>query len=201
MPQQNRDKNDIEYFLIEPNNNDYNDSILEISNKTLGVGYIDINDIRSKENVFTVVAFDVHTKKILGFILGKVVSRQDLFLEFPELKFEEELLENINLFGIVDPIGVDPSFQRKGIGKKLIGKMVEILEFKNVDRLISPAWFYYKDSGETHVNVGNALESSGFHRLCQKQNYWTNDCKNGKFICPMKSSTCGCGVIFYQKIN
>lgn len=198
MSQQIETKNEFELFVIEPNDIDYDDSILEISNKTLGIGYVDVSHVRSKENVFTVVAFDNHVKKIVGFVLGKIVSKPDLYLEFPELQFEEKNLEHINSFGIVDPIGVDPNFQRRGIGKKLIQKMVNILKLNSAQKLISPAWFYHKDSGEIHVNVGNALESSGFEKLCQKENYWTNDCKNGKFICPIKTKHCGCGVIFYE---
>lgn len=199
MQQQSETKNEFDFFVIESNNTDYNDSISEISNKTLGFGYVDINSLRSEANVFTVVAFDVNTKKIVGFVLGKVVTKQDLFLEFPELQSEESFIDNQILFGVLDPIGVDPFFQRKGIGKKLIKKMVDVLELNQAKKTISPAWFYYKDSGETHVNVGNALESCGFQILCKKENYWANDCKNSKFICPKKSLFCGCGVIFYHK--
>ena len=200
MSRQPESKNDFEILILSPHDNSHDDSILEISNKTLGIGYVNVVEARSKPNVFTVVALDYFSKKTIGFILGKIVSIEDLLLEFAELRFEKESLDQENLFGILDPIGVDPSFQKMGIGKKLIESMVGILETNKAKKLVSPAWFYYgQDSSEPHINVGNALKSSGFYKFCQKDNYWANECKSGKFICPLNSSHCRCGVIFYQK--
>lgn len=173
--------------------------IFRILAETLGTDYLpSTKEMMYDKDVIALVA--TFEERIAGFIFGKKIVENGIFQHFPLLR-KEGLPIGVNLVGVVDPVGVDATFQRKGIGSALIRGIEDELK-GDVDCLVVPAWRYLNNDGSEHINIGKTLENAGFKRHSIVEKYWQHECDNLKSFCPVGPHPkfgCQCSVVFYIK--
>jgi len=171
----------------------FDSSILEISNLTLGKGYL--TPLSSYRGLGGVIlgSIDASINKINGFCVGRVINRDEFKREF---KFE---FNEFDSFGVIDPVCVDPEYQKIGIGSCLINKTINSLK---APVFVSPVWSYVKNTGDRATNAGKSFENAGFKSKFYLPQFWKEECGTN-FQCPSKNllNECSCGISLYVKHN
>jgi GNAT superfamily N-acetyltransferase len=175
--------------------------IRKILDLTLGEDYVSsVEDILAVKGMMAFVSRA--NDQTTGFIFGKKIETSDELIKFyPTLKHQWPFLSE-GPWGIIDPVGVHPSFQKRGIGGALIERIKQELNSAGVKEFISPAWGYQRDDNTgLQINIGKALEAAGFYQHSMVPNFWKDECDLLQSFCPMRTGNCECKcrVIFYIK--
>lgn len=190
-------KRQSENFKIRDANKSDFASVIKMSDLELGKGYVTevlLNEVLDEsKSTFCLVAYDLKTKRIVGFGLGKKIKYteiKDIFhgKDLPEFKFEDEI-------GFLKAFVVEESFQKIGIGTMLVNSVLSKLSLEGVQKFISPA---KKSKGV--VPIASIYEKNNFKIDREIPNYWNEGNINDDFICPVCGNPCHCSCVIYIKI-
>jgi len=176
-------------------NDAYIDTILKISNKQLGNGFLSRELLLTyidNPDKFCQIALEEET--VVGFSLMEIASCAEIASKF---KSESEWF--LNYFAPYKRIAyrsltaVSPAFEGNGIASLLVKKGVEFLS-KKAEVLVCDAW----KSGTTFI--GNILERNGYKAIREVPLYWTADSVNYQFQCKVCGNPpCTCVAVIYAK--
>lgn len=108
---------------------EHTEDIRKILDLTLGEDYVSsVEEILSSKGM---LAFLFKSDdQVAGFIFGKKVETYKELIEiFPPLKHQSPFLST-GPWGIIDPVGVHPTFQKRGIGGMLIERIIFYIKHK-----------------------------------------------------------------------
>jgi ribosomal protein S18 acetylase RimI-like enzyme len=182
------------FFLIDLTcDSQFDSSALQISDITLGKGFLTSLDFYRGSNGVIIASFDNDKNQINGFCAGRVLDKDSFKKEFG-FSFDKS-----DILGLIDPVCVHPDYQKMGIGVSLIKEVMSVLK---TSIFITPVWSYINSLGVRTTNAGRSFEKLGFSLEDSSFHSWKEDC-NIKFQCPLKnlSADCNCGINFYVKDN
>ena len=169
------------------------DAIISISNQVLGKHYLNpkllneyINNPNKKALVVKV------ENKIVGFINSELIERTKLPKDIIK---EVQDLSSPHVYFIKQVI-VHPSYQKKGLGKKMIHEIINQKHQKNIPFLCL-AW-----KKDNHIPIEKTLFFNGFQRINELPNYWYNDSLLHQYNClSCGTPPCKCGAVLFFKIQ
>jgi ribosomal protein S18 acetylase RimI-like enzyme len=168
-------------------------SVLVIAEKQLGIGYINSEDLLSKENIALLASID---GEVVGFCTGKKITIQEIYESFPQLK-ENQLEKNNNNgnFGMVGSVATDPNYTGKGIASILVNSCINQLKVKGLDTILMTAW--KSDKG---VHISSIAKKYDFKPLLEIPNFWKEDSIINDYDCPSCGRPpCRCSAVIYLR--
>ncbi|SCY56949.1 GNAT family N-acetyltransferase [Desulfoluna spongiiphila] len=176
----------------------YTTNILDLSSRTLGVDYLTKNDFTDQDVVF--VACDKKTNKFLGFSRSKYLNESSLKKElknkeisqFKDIVYSSQKDKLV----IINTVAVEPFFQGRGIGRKIVKETIQSEPLNEAEVIISTAW-----KGKKGVNIGGVLSSLGFVNCHEFPKFWHEESKELNYKCPDCGIPCNCSAVMFKHIK
>jgi GNAT superfamily N-acetyltransferase len=169
-----------------------------IAAKTFGADFLQTTETVD-EDTKILAACDPSTGGVIGFAtarkLGKGMLRLLLKMEEP-LPVPQDVAEcdDVGAVGVIQSIAVDPEFQGRGMGTKLLAQSEKMISAEACSVALVPAWKY-----DGTVGIHGILNKAGYQEWVEIKEYWKEDCDRGAFLCPKRTGGCVCSVVFYRK--
>ncbi len=125
--------------------------------------------------------------QIVGFITFRAASKEGFYNKCGHVIQAPS--------GLIDAIGVHQTYQKQGIGNRLLQLALAPLE-KEFPQIVSLGWKF-----NDHVNVEKLFLKNGFKELKEIHHLWEKECHSGGFSCHVKEqNNCICSAVLYKKI-
>jgi len=152
-------------------------SVLRIAEKQLGEAYINVEDLKSEENIAFVATI---SGRVVGFCTAKNDFISNIYKKIPQLADKKlKQLEVVNNVGLISSIATDPEFTGHGVGDKLLGTCLKELKESGSDTLLMTGW--KSDNG---VHIGSLAKKYGFNEILEIPNFWYEDSMTHGYRCP-----------------
>ena len=170
--------------------------VLSLSDKLLGVGYLDefqlqhYIDVESKTGIVS----KSPSGEITGFQLVLTCELDELLqMSVSEHNWFKEYFSNKSPIGVIKTVGVNPEYKNQGIGTLLTSKGIEILQ-KEATTIISMCWDQKDDTPFARV-----LEKCTMHLIKTIPAYWEEDSLVKKYDCKICGEPpCLCAALIYE---
>lgn len=180
---------------IRPATSSDHSRILDISSSVLGDGYLpDINSLEKAKNCVFLVA--VLHGKIVGFSYARILQPGDvgqIIRSTHDVPPDVSLSEQRGKLGYLHTVGVDPKFQRRGIGTALVKESIEELKKLGAETLLSVGW-----KSEKGVHIGGVLKRSNLTAFREINEYWLEDSRKKGYSCPSCGNPCQCSAVIFK---
>jgi len=172
--------------------------IAAISDKELGEGFLNYDDIMEKildknSHICKVALID---KLVAGFCLSKIVNQSEIcdYLRVDQANLPE-YVNRADKIGVLKTIAVHNDFHRRGVGHALTLAACNDLIARDIQALSSIAW----KNGE-QINADRVLSTIGLRPHIEIKSYWEADGIKNNYNC----SACGpppckCSAVLYFK--
>ncbi|HJS85600.1 MAG TPA: GNAT family N-acetyltransferase [Acetobacteraceae bacterium] len=172
--------------------------LYEVAAQTFGADFLQTTE-KVDEDTRILAAQEPSTGGIIGFVtarkLGKKMVSSILKTKEPFTgPHDITVCDDVGAVGVIQSIAVDPEFQGRGIGTKLLAQSEKIISAEACSVAIVPAWKY-----DDTVNIHGILSKAGYKEWIEIKQYWKEDCDKSAFVCPQRTVGCMCSVVFYRK--
>lgn len=170
-------------------------SLIDLAFDSPGFGAITLDDLASRDAAVVWVARDA-TGDLVGVCTGYRVNQSDGLSLFCGVEPPKPIAEaqRLGKLGILKTVAISPLHQRQGLGVALIGLVERTLIEAGLEVIVVPAW---EVAGR--VNLGRAMERTGFRRVFDAGAVWVSGCDSGTFACRDRTDRCVCTAIYYAK--
>ncbi len=177
-------------LVFEILNKSHFQPVLSIADKCFGEQYISekqLNTYSEDGSLSLIIKLD---NKIIGFCLNEVVKKNNRRIDF--LK---HIASGDFPAGIIKTIAIEPKYQQKGYGAKLLDLSVSKLIKQNVKSLFYPAW--NENNCERFLLK---LHKINFAEVTVIPDYWNRESLLKNYHCARCGQPpCHCSMILYKR--
>lgn len=187
-------------FEITDLQKEYIPQLLDISDQVLGKDYLKYEDLEkvlnNQEEYMCKIVLNTKNRKVIGFCLCLIVTPEILpsILKMPKERIPGALRHSEKI-GVLKTTAIAGEYQGHGIGKKLTDECYRTMLKSNVQSICSVAW----KNGD-RINIGGILDSLGFKKYTEIENYWKDDSLKNGYACPVCGKPpCLCSAVIYTQ--
>jgi GNAT superfamily N-acetyltransferase len=180
--------------------------IADVSRRQFGHGYFETGILERLElyrsTARLVVAHEQSRGTLVGFCLTYMLPEDGLATFLRAGSGDEQGPASIlrkrdkaGTIGVIQTICVVESLRGRGLARTL-GQEAEreLVRYQPSDILV-PAW-----SLASSTPSGKMLDGLGYSKLLTVSKYWGDECDEGRFRCPCRTSECVCDMVLYWKL-
>ena len=169
--------------------------ILEIACHALGHDYLDVDDFQNTSSRYIYVS--EYEGKIQGFALAECLEKDgfnDVIKGNPwRLSADVKQADRSGKIGVIKFVAIDPAFQKKGIGMKLVQESLAALKKAGMDLVVSIGW------KTDYVHIEPILLANGFVKRSSFKEFWHKESVERGYDCPRCGNPCHCEAILFIK--
>jgi ribosomal protein S18 acetylase RimI-like enzyme len=177
-------------LVFEILNKTHYKSVLSIADKCFGAQYISekqLNTFSEDSSLSLVIKLD---NRIIGFCLNEIVKKTNR-----QIDFLKNVASGDYPAGIIKTIAIEPKYQQKGYGAKLLDLSVSKLLKQNVKSLYYPAW--NENNCERFLLK---LQKINFTEISVIPDYWSRESVITNFHCARCGQPpCHCSLLLYKR--
>lgn len=170
--------------------------VLLLLSDQLGEGYMDVSDITFGPKEFLFVA--EYDGEVVGFALSVILDKDDFKNHLLGQKYRTpadiRISDQMGTLALIDSIAIDPSYQKRGIGSKLVKKSLEALREAGAKAVTSFGW----KEGD-NVNIGPTFRYFGFKERKEFEKFWHQDSIEKDYDCPHCGNPCNCSAVLFSR--
>lgn len=182
------------------------DEIAALSRRAYGRGFFETG-IAPQLELFRptarlIAARDLEPGALLGFCLFYMLPANGFaqFLHRPDLSphgSEAALRESdaSGTLGVIQTICVVEDLRGRGVARSLVLEAEAKLTRHGPTDVLAPAWAF---GGKAPAQ--RMLDGLGYSKLLTVPRYWAQECDDGRFRCPCRTSECVCDMALFWKI-
>lgn len=163
--------------------------LIKIADLTMGKGYYNPLDIIEYTSPGSNIYFSIIDNKITGFALSYFIRGDNQNIKFCCNDIKGSI-------GLVKTIAIDPNYQNKGIGTKLLDATLADFNKNGINTAISFLW----KSTDGKINASKLLENRLFKLYKTILQYWYYESLKKGYECPTCGKPpCNCSALLYLK--
>ena len=162
-----------------------------IATKQLGYSHLLKNELPDNKSF---IYCALNNKEVLGYVIGKLFSNASFFNSYKKLNTinTREIKKN-KILGMLVSIAVKSKHQNKGIGTKLVIKLLKKFRENNAGMSLMTAW-----KSKNGVSMHKIADRIGYKAIAEVGNYWKEDSQIYGYHCPeCGSPPCKCACVVY----
>lgn len=165
-------------------------TVLSIADKCFGEQYISEKQLDAFSNDKSLSLIIKLDNKIIGFCLNEIVVKSNRHNEFLKIAQPDDFPT-----GIIKTIAIEPKYQQKGYGAKLLDLSVSKLIKQNVKSLFYPAW--NENNCERFLLK---LHKINFTEISVIPDYWSRESVLNNYHCARCGQPpCHCSLILFKR--